>query len=107
MTLADGVRVKVAANVHCRWFHEELVILDIDRGEYFAVDEVGGHLWEEIARGLPLREAIDRVAVDYDVGLERFRQDAEGFIGELLRRGLVVPVVGTSREPPPGSPGSL
>jgi hypothetical protein len=92
------VRVAVAADIHVRWFHEELVVLDVGRGEYFALDELGGRLWDELSRGSSLEEAVEKLAPGYDVEKDRLREDARTLLEDLLRRGLFV----ETREGPRG-----
>ena len=90
MVIDEGVRVAVAANVHTRKFDEDLVILDLTRGEYFAVDHVGVQVWEGLARGRSLAEIADDLAPRYDVDRATLLSDFVAFIEELLVRGLVV-----------------
>lgn len=85
-------RLRPAASVHARRFDDELVILDMARGEYFALDEIGSLLWEAIESGIELDELVEKITSDYDVTREQASSDLASLRKELLARGLVVEV---------------
>ncbi|MEO8796689.1 MAG: PqqD family protein [Polyangiaceae bacterium] len=88
MNLADS-RLVARADVHVRAFDGELVILDLARGDYFGVNEVGARLWAGLASGQTTREvALDLRGV-YDVEEGKLLEDLLALTNELLARGLV------------------
>jgi hypothetical protein len=88
MTASGNIRIP--PHVHTRGFDTELVIVDLRRGEYFGLDEVGTLAWRGLEAGLTL-EAIARTIVDqYDVGFDRAVEDLSRLVGELVARGLIV-----------------
>ncbi len=68
---------------------EETVLLDVERGRYFALNEVGSRIWALVCEGVPFGEIVDRVCAEYDVARERGERDAEVLIRQLLSASLV------------------
>ena len=51
MTLDPELLLQVARDVHSRKFGEELVLLDLARGEYFSLDELGARIGRSLRQG--------------------------------------------------------
>ena len=77
-------------SVHTRTFDGELVILDLERGEYFALDAIGSALWAGLEAGQTVAEIAATIVAEYDVDLAQATRDLEDLKSELLRRGLFV-----------------
>ncbi len=93
---ADGTsrahgRVRCASAVHARLFDEELVILDLAKGEYFALDQVGLRLWSGLESGRSVEQIADEIASEYDVALDRALSDLVALADDLIAHGLLVP----------------
>ncbi len=86
----SGKRLRPADTAHSRMFGAELVILDMDRGEYFALNEIGAALWTGLEAGKTLEQVADEVVARYDVKLPEALADLGALRDELLKRGLVV-----------------
>ena len=66
------------------------VLLDIDSGEYFSLNEVGGRVWE-LCDGIPFGGRHRRVlCAEYDVPPEMALDDARELLESLAGAGLVV-----------------
>jgi len=78
-------------------FAGELVILDMERGEYFAMDEIGATLWAGLDAGKTLEQIADDVVARYDVAREQALTDLVALRDELLQRGLLVKEGGPSQ----------
>ena len=91
MTIRAEDRVRVAKDVHVREFDGELVVLDLQKGDYFGVNEVGARLWEGLALGKSPAEIAAELAPVYDVEPARLIADLVALTNELAARGLVVP----------------
>jgi hypothetical protein len=84
------MRVTVAANIHARRLENELVILDLANGDYWALDELGSRVWEALTLGQSPREIARALEGDYAVDPEILLGDIVKLVGELVRRKLVV-----------------
>ena len=68
----------------------ELVLLDIDSGEYFALNEVGGRIWELCDGSRSVGAVAEVICAEYEVASETAAHDACELLEELLEVGLVV-----------------
>lgn len=68
-----------------------LVMMDTERGAYFALDAVGSAVWEVLAKPVTLETVIKHVANGFEVpSREALRRDLEEFIDDLLAQGLLL-----------------
>lgn len=68
---------------------DETVLLDVERGRYYALNEVGSRIWALVCEGVRFGEIVDRVCAEYDVSRERGERDADALIRQLLAESLV------------------
>lgn len=71
----------------------ETVLLDVDRGLYYGLDDVGTSIWRALRTSSgeprPLEAVHAEVLGQYEVEAERLWVDLLGLVGELEERGLV------------------
>jgi hypothetical protein len=83
-------RLRCADAVHARLFDEELIILDLSKGEYFSLDPLGARLWAGLGAGRTVEQIAEEVVTEYDVPLEQAMADLVALGDELVDRGLLV-----------------
>jgi hypothetical protein len=91
VTIGKSGRLRPHQGVYVREFDGEMVVLDLERGEYFGLDELGCVAWKALADGDSPQEIADRIAPDHDVPPERLLGDLVALADELVARGLAVP----------------
>ncbi len=89
MSIGPDDRVRVTQDVHVREFDGELVILDLAKGDYFGIDEIGARLWRGLERGQSCAEIADELIADYETDRARLLADLLALANELLTKGLV------------------
>ena len=67
----------------------EIVILNIDRGEYNGLDEIGTEIWKALETPKKVSEIISRMADIYSVDIEICTSDVIEFLSELFEASLV------------------
>ncbi len=82
-------RFESMKDIHVRTFDGELVLLDLARGDYFGVNEIGAHLWNGIVAGKTPREIASEIQDDYDVAPDTLLADLDQLTSDLLARGLL------------------
>ncbi len=87
--LDETSHLQASTHVHARTFDEELVILDLERGQYYALDEVGARAWQRLTGGASLGEAADALLREYDVARATLVADLIGLASEWIALGLV------------------
>ncbi len=90
MAIDKNVRVDVAPNVFTREFEGELVVLDLEGGDYYGLDALGRQLWEGLTHGKSPAEVAAEVALEFDVALPTVEADFTNLTKELLERKLLV-----------------
>lgn len=83
-------RLRPAPSVFSREFDGELVLLDLARGEYFGLDDIGARLWLALTEGRDVPSVVEDVTREYDVDVATVTADLEALTAELLARGLLV-----------------
>jgi hypothetical protein len=84
-----GQRFRAARQVHARRFDDETVVLDLARGQYFALDEVGAVIWDRLNEGLTLVEVVESLLSTYEAPPETVRADVQRIVDELLAADLL------------------
>ncbi len=91
MSIGEDGRVEIGKGVHVREFDGETVLLDLERGEYFGLDEIGALMWRALAGGESPREVASRLVADFDVEPARLLSDVVSLADQLIARRLAVP----------------
>ncbi len=68
---------------------DEIVILDIDSGQYFGLNEVGAFIWDRIGLGTHREELIAAVVATYDIDTPMAEVDVDDLLRDLADRGLI------------------
>jgi|HubBroStandDraft_6_1064221.scaffolds.fasta_scaffold1398183_2 Coenzyme PQQ synthesis protein D (PqqD) len=86
---APGDRVTVPEHVRSRQFDDEIVILDLAEGEYFALNGVGARMWQALAAGSTPDQVAEALISQYEVQREALVADCLRLVDELVERGLI------------------
>jgi Coenzyme PQQ synthesis protein D (PqqD) len=86
----SDAKICPAPAVHTRLFDGELVILDLAKGEYLALDPIGSRLWRGLEDGRSVAQVAQEVVDEYDVSIEQATRDLQELVDEFLARGLFV-----------------
>lgn len=83
-------RLRPAPGIEACDFDREVVLLNLGRGEYFSLNEVGAVVWQAISVARTWGEIVDDLAARYDVPCATLEADLDALVEELLARGLVM-----------------
>ena len=81
--------IQVSPRVLCKVLENEAVLLDLQSGEYFGLNEVGCRIWQLIPAQGSLGAIRNCLVEEYDVSTDQAWHDLEILIAELMQRGLV------------------
>ena len=85
-------------DVVAREIEDELIIVPLVAGigdmedEIFTVNETGRAIWDRLDGQKSLRKLVEELSVEFGASSGEIAEDVMGFVGELLRRGMVVEV---------------
>ena len=91
MSVGRTGRVRPTKSVHVREFDGEMVLLDLERGEYFGLDELGGRVWRGLVQGETPEQIATRLEPEHNAVLDTLVTDFVALTDELVRRGLAEP----------------
>lgn len=68
---------------------EEKVMMDIKRGKYYALNDVGSCIWELISNPRTIMEIISELLEEYDVDTETCQKSVLEFIDRLYYEEII------------------
>jgi hypothetical protein len=87
--MSDVRRVRVSSSTLSREVQGQTVLLQLDSGEYFGLDEVGTRIWQLIAADGDLDAARRTLLDEYDVDAAILAADFTRIVDELIARRLI------------------
>jgi Coenzyme PQQ synthesis protein D (PqqD) len=82
-------KIIVSPQVVAREMGTEVVILELQSGSYFGLDEVGARIWRLIGMGKSLAEVCDEIVREYEISREVLERDVLAFVRDLGEKKLV------------------
>jgi len=67
-----------------------LVLLDLEGGQYFALDEVSARVWELCDGEHGIGAIVEAIGSEYEAPVETIREDVMAFLQEMLDEKLLV-----------------
>ena len=67
----------------------EKVMMNLDKGEYFMMNEVGSRIWEIISEPINVKGIIDTLRSEYEVDEEICKDTVVEFLGRLNNAELI------------------
>jgi len=83
-------RLRVSDDVVFRELDGEAVILNLDSGIYFGLDDVGTRFWQLIEQDGRVALALEALESEFDVETEVLRADVDRLVAALVEKGLMV-----------------
>jgi hypothetical protein len=85
----------------------EAILIDLESGVYYSMDEVGATLWSLIEAQCRLEDVVSEITARYDAPRERVEADVLRVVADFVRENLVVfsesgPQARQDREAPGG-----
>ena len=68
---------------------EEIVMLDLEQGNYFALDEIASEIWENLASPILVADLVTVLMTEFDVAQEDCERDVLTYLADLQQRELL------------------
>ncbi len=68
----------------------EILMMSIEEGRYFGLDDVAGDVWERLATPRSFAELVGELEADYDAGRAAIESDLRALIADMRARAVVV-----------------
>ena len=72
--------------------HDELVMMDLDKGKYFSLNPVATRIWDMLEKALPMDTICGVLMDEYEVDAVQCREEVTQHLEEMVRFGLVIAV---------------
>ena len=72
-----------------RTLASETVLLNIQTGHYYGMDDSGGRFFEVLRESESVASAVDSLTREFDAPVEQIREDMLRYCRELLGHGLI------------------
>ncbi|HZO89767.1 MAG TPA: PqqD family protein [Chthonomonadaceae bacterium] len=69
---------------------EDFVLFNLENGQYYALDEVGGRIWECCDGTCPVSEIISLLCQEYEAPAATIQADVIELLEDLAHENLVV-----------------
>lgn len=90
MSLHQTFRMNTPAVVS-EAFEDEIVIIHLESGAYYSLEQSGAAIWQWLQQGMSLAEISSRLSSVYRLGAEEVARIVPLFIDELTQERLIVP----------------
>ena len=82
-------RIALGPGVLSRELDGEAVLLSLEAGQYFGLDEIGTRVWVLLLEHGELEPVVQAVVGEYDVTEAQFRADLDRFVDQMIANGLL------------------
>jgi hypothetical protein len=89
MEISFRMRASVPADVLVQELQGESVLLNLQSGRYFGLDEIGTRMWAVLTSASSLQAAYDTLLAEYDVEGPRLERDLRALVEKLVDNGLL------------------
>jgi len=69
---------------------DEVVMMDMDSGDYLGINSVGADIWNLLAQPLTLAELINKTMAIYDVDEEQCAGEVNNFLSKMLEHEMLI-----------------
>ncbi len=76
-------------NTVWRYIDDEVIILNLEGGHYFILNNTGAMIWSLLENNKGLEEIIQTICEEYQKPQEMIRQDVSEIIDHLIKENLI------------------
>lgn len=73
--------------------HDEMVMMDLDRGKYYALNNVSTRIWDLLGDWRSIDELCAVLTDEYDVSLEQCGKEVSQILEEMQELKLILKVI--------------
>jgi predicted component of type VI protein secretion system len=88
-TIPESATVVVASDVLASELGAEYVLLNLNNGTYYGLQDVGSEIWKMLQNPVTVDAICSALIKTFEVEPERCHRDVMRLLGELLTHGLV------------------
>lgn len=89
MAIDAGSTVVQSKDQICAEVDGEVVMMSIEKGNYYGLDTIGGRIWELIVEPCTVNEVCDRLVAEFAVDRATCEADVLRFLNEMEAQRLI------------------
>ena len=87
--VADATMISRSPSVLTAEVDGEVVMMSIEQGRYFGLDDIGTDIWKRLDTPCSFAELINRLAGDYDADRATIAADVRALLGRMAEQDVV------------------
>jgi hypothetical protein len=84
--------MKINNKIISREIQGEMVLLNMENGDYFSLNSLGTEIYECISNGMQNEEIISFLLNKYDVGADVLKNDFEALISRMMEKNILIKI---------------
>lgn len=92
--IASSSVLRARSDVRYRVVDGKAIVIRQKEGEVVVLNEVGARVLDLLQAGTPLREVLDVMAAEFEVGRAELERDVLAFVSQLLDSGILEEAAG-------------
>lgn len=90
--MSGGIQFRVnSPSVAWDDFEDEVIMVNLETGQYFSTHDTGSEIWLRLAKGTPVSAVEQAMVALYDAEPTAVHEALSGFVAALQQHGLLVP----------------
>ncbi len=85
----NGPAIHVSEHVVFEVLHDEAVLLNLQTGLYFSLNETGARIWELLVETSDLAQVVKRMSEEFEADCENIDADVRSLVTRLCEARLV------------------
>ncbi|MCX5753130.1 MAG: PqqD family protein [Candidatus Krumholzibacteria bacterium] len=87
----EGIGVlRVSDRVVYREIDDKIVLINLDSGFYYSLNEVGCFIFNRILKSKEVGDILDEIESTFEVSQREAREDLDGFVESLRREKIIL-----------------
>jgi Coenzyme PQQ synthesis protein D (PqqD) len=88
-SIVDATIVSRSPSVLTAEVDGEIVMMSIEQGRYFGLDDIGSDIWKRIKPPCSFATLIEGLATDYEADRATIRTDVQKLLGHMVEHDVV------------------
>lgn len=88
-TLTQETHLSISPEAYFVNLEDGIVILDLKKGQYLGLHDVGQRLWQMFSEGMNLGEIHHQLLEEYDISPDTLWQDLIILVQDMLQEGII------------------
>jgi hypothetical protein len=82
-------KYRICDDISWRQVDDEIIILNLDSGDYFSLNKTGGYIFLAINNNQPLESLLKEQREEFNKPTEELRKDINDLLQELLENKII------------------